>query len=102
MNWHPATKQEVEAIIAKDILELSTEELSFFEQCRVDLYQAPIIRYGNKEMVYVVARNGHYVLYWEDVEEGFNISPLDSSGRMTEHWCNQDSLKWALAQWLEK
>ena len=40
-------------------------------------------------------------MYWEDVEEGFNISPLTPDGRVLEHWCNQDDLGIALNHWIE-
>ena len=40
----------------------------------------------------VVARNADELLYWEDVEEGFNISPIGADGIVLQHWCNQDDL----------
>ncbi len=39
-------------------------------------------------------------MYWEDVEEGFNISGLSSDGMILEHGCNQDELHTALQRWL--
>ena len=48
------------------------------------------MRYGKMETVVVVARNGDRVIYYEDVEDGFNVSPLSSDGQVLEHWCNQD------------
>jgi hypothetical protein len=48
----------------------------------------------------VVARNGGEVVYWEDVEEGFNLSPIDNNGLIVEHSCNQDDLGIALRPWL--
>jgi hypothetical protein len=53
------------------------------------------------ETVIVVARKGKEVIYWEDVEEGFNLSPVAEDGRILEHWCNQDELGLALNAWVE-
>ena len=51
---------------------------------------------GLIEDVYVVARRGDEVMYYEDVEEGFNISPAPSDGMPLMHWCYQDDLQVAL------
>jgi hypothetical protein len=48
------------------------------------------------ESVVVIARNGDQVIYYEDVEDGFNVSPISPDGRVLEHWCNQDELGFAL------
>jgi hypothetical protein len=100
MSWKPTNRREIEEILAQQVADLSEDERQAFERFRLEPYQAPITRYGKNEKVFVVARNGDEVMYWEDVEEGFNISPFDRSGQITQHWCNQDSLKFALARWL--
>ena len=51
-------------------------------------------------MVVVVARNVNEVIYYEDVEDGFNVSPLGPRGEILEHWCNQDELRLALNCWI--
>lgn len=53
------------------------------------------------EHAIVVARRVDEVIYWEDVEGGFNISPIGPDGRILEHWCNQDELRLALNAWIE-
>jgi hypothetical protein len=53
------------------------------------------------QSVVVVARRGDEVMYWEDVEEGFNISPITSDGQVLQHWCNQDELGSALNAWIK-
>ena len=53
------------------------------------------------ETVVVVARKGEEVIYWEDGEEGFNVSPIAQDGRILEHWCNQDELGHALNAWID-
>jgi hypothetical protein len=41
------------------------------------------------------------VIYWEDIEEGFNLSPIAPNGHILEYWCNQDPLQVALNAWVE-
>jgi hypothetical protein len=99
-QWQPATREEVQAILDEDLRDCSPEVRATFDTHRVPLRQAPIVRYGNEEHVYIVAQRDDEVLYWEDVDEGFNFSRLDEDGRIVEHWCNQDSLSTAMQHWM--
>ena len=100
-DWQPATIDYVKQLIERDLLDCDGEQLALFKRCAVVPYTAPITRYGNNETVVVVARNGAEVIYYDDVEGGFNVSPVGLSGEILEHWCNQDELKFALNYWIE-
>lgn len=95
-DWQPATIEEVSEIVARDLKDCDAEQLAAFDKHRVEPFSAPIVRYGQTESVVVVARNGDQVIYYEDVEDGFNVSPISADGRVLEHWCNQDELRFAL------
>jgi hypothetical protein len=98
-TWKPITPERLVEIIEADLGECDEALRSLFSKCRVEPYQAPIDRYGREEVVYVVARKANEVMYYEDVEDGFNISQTSKDGKILEHWCNQDPLKWALKPW---
>ena len=100
MAWSAATVPQVREIVLRDISACSNKQIATFLRYEVEPYFAPIRRYGNLENVVVVARKGDEVLYWEDVEEGFNISPLDADGSILGHFCNQDELCVALNAWI--
>lgn len=100
-EWKPATVEYVKQLVERGLLDCDAEQLAVFKKFAVQPYNAPIMRYGNKEMVVVIARNGNQVIYYEDVDDGFNVSPTDSNGDILEHWCNQDDLKFALDYWIE-
>jgi hypothetical protein len=101
MEWRPASIENVKTIVHEDLNECDREQRAAFVTYGVDPSFAPILRYGKPEFVVVVARKADEVIYWDDVEEGFNISPLSHDGRVVEHWCNQDSLAVALNAWVE-
>jgi hypothetical protein len=101
MEWQPATVEEVMKIVRDDLAECDEEQLVAFKRYAVEPYVAPILRYGEMGNAIVVARRGDEVIYWEDVEEGFNLSPVALDGRILEHWCNQDELRFALNAWIE-
>jgi hypothetical protein len=67
-----------------------------FRAIRVPLRVASIIRSGNLESVFVVAERNGVVIYYEDVEEGFNISPLGSDGSIAAPGWEQWKLHHAL------
>jgi hypothetical protein len=100
-DWQPTTIAEVNEIVAMDLKACDADQLAAFDKYRVEPFSAPIVRYGQPESVIVVARNGDQVIYWEDVEDGFNVSPISPDGRVLEHWCNDDQLRFALNAWIE-
>ena len=100
MAWVPATIKDVEKIVADDLANCTTEQRARFKQRAITPYFAPIVRYGKREQVVIVARKNNEVIYWEDVEEGFNLSPIATDGTILEHFCNQDSLGIALNAWI--
>jgi len=101
MEWRPASVEEVKSIVNSDLSACDDEQIATFRRYAVEPYVAPILRYGAMETVVVVARKGEEVIYWEDVEEGFNVSPIGEGRRIREHWCNQDELGYALNSWID-
>lgn len=45
---------------------------------------------------WVVAIIGRKVLWFNDIEDGFNLSVYSRFGQIDEYWCNQDELEWAV------
>src|SRR5580658_8680192 len=90
MEWQPTTVESVKKIIECDLKACDDEQVAAFKRHGVEPFRAPILRHGKMESVVVVAQRRDEVIYWEDVEEGFNLSPVTADGRVLEHWCNQD------------
>lgn len=100
MIWRPATIEQVKAIVAEESALFDAEQSALFERFRVEPFIARLYRAGQWEGAVVVARKDDRVVYWEDVEEGFNESPIED-GRILQHWCNQDRLGVALNHWIQ-
>ena len=79
-SWSPATEKDVSSIVERDLSGCPAELLAFFTEVRVPLRAVPIARSGEIESVYVVAERDGMVIYYEDVEEGFNLSRLGDDG----------------------
>jgi hypothetical protein len=43
---------------------------------------------------WVVAVLGKQILWYNDIEEGFNLSSYERYGTFNDYWCNHDELQW--------
>ncbi len=101
MAWAPITKEKLELLIKEELEECTKAQRKMFVCYRVPLRQVSILRNKKKsEHVFVVAQRGNEVMYYEDVEEGFNLSPLAADGSIKSPGSEQDKLSWALRKWL--
>jgi hypothetical protein len=101
-SWRPISEKEFLELFQQQYKNLTHEERLAFDRHRVDPWQARIRRsdmYGY-ETVFVVARAApDGVLYFDDVEFGFNISTVDESGIIQRPGGGQFSLKEAIQHW---
>ena len=97
MDWRPATIDEVKRIVRDGLASCNSDLKAAFAKYRVEPYYAPIARLDNLERVVVVAQKQGRVIYWEDVEEGFGVSPISAEGQILEQDCNQNELSLALS-----
>ena len=76
--------EEVKKIVRDDLAECDEDQIGAFQIYAVEPHVAPIIRYGKLENVVVVARKGDEAIYWEDIEEAFNLSVITPDGRILD------------------
>ena len=99
MVWEPIPLAELQQMIQRDLAECSEEQRSFFARVAVlpeKWQQSP---YGDEGGgFWAVAVYDGRVLWYNDIEDGFNVSTFVERGKIpaTEYWCNPDPLKWAL------
>jgi hypothetical protein len=94
--WHPITAEEMLSVIDRELQDCTLEQRRVLDRYRVALRPTLIERYGKLGSVFVVAQRGEEVMYWEDIEEGFNVSRLTPDGQIAEHGFEQDKLRHAL------
>jgi len=97
-SWEPISLSELEALVANQLNECSQAQRTYFDTYRVVPYAVPFQRRYGLEHVLVVANLPSGLLYFEDVEEGFELGKLDANGRLHDSGCNQLSLSQALAR----
>lgn len=99
MNWTPITLDELYTEIRKTEPELKDEVLRFWETIKIDPEKWQEKEYGTESGgFWVVAIFGKKVIWYNDIEEGFNISQYVTYGEIDEYWCNQDEMDWTVTR----
>lgn len=97
-SWEPISVNELEELVTSQLNECSQAQRTYFDTYRVVPYAVPFQRRYGLEHVLVVAHLPNGVLFFEDVEEGFELGNLDANGRLHDRGCNQLSLSQTLAR----
>jgi hypothetical protein len=100
-SWKPISDADFSMLFAEQYGELDGDERDVFDRYRVSPWRAIIRRseQAGDEHVFVVAQANNGVLYFDDVEYGFNISDIDDAGRLTTPGGSNYTLKEAVCQW---
>jgi hypothetical protein len=99
MDWEPVTLEELNTRVARDLARCSADDRAFFERARVPPVKWTQHPWGDQGGgFWAVAVFEGRVLWFNDIEEGFNVSRFEIDGEIpaNEYWCNQDELGWAL------
>lgn len=76
---------------------LPTDQRKLFTKFQIPPYKAAIHRLGKLETVFVVAALPAGIVYYEDVEEGFELGRPGADGAISHQGCNQYRLTHVLA-----
>ena len=100
--WQPILIREFEEMLNEQKSQLDGEAKFALAEFQVPIHTAILRRTSTSgdENVFVVASTNDGVLYFDDVENGFNFSPLDKDGRVREPGGSQMNLADALHTWL--
>jgi hypothetical protein len=96
LTWNPITAEGLQKLIEAELSAFSPAEAAGYERTRVPLRAGSIRRDGNVEQAFVVAELDGTVVYYEDVEEGFNLSGLDAQGFIASPGYEQWQLRHAI------
>jgi hypothetical protein len=99
-TWKPIDRAEFEELLRDELAQCLPEERALFERCRIAVERRPFAKNDYLDSAFVVALHDDEILYYNDIEDGFNTSPVGPDGAILEYWCNQDSLQVALHTWL--
>ncbi len=104
-TWQPIPLDELRERIVASEEEMSLAELRLWELVRVVPEKWALPPWGDEGGgFWVVGKIGGQVVWYNDIEEGFNISRYRERGVIGAYWCNQGSLQpvmWNLLHQIE-
>lgn len=90
-KWTPISKRQLIKLIEQTIENLPEEEFRFYEWIRIPPQKWELDPWGNVgDGFWVIGIIGSIVLWYNDIEEGFNHSNYTKLGIIGEYWCDQD------------
>ena len=100
LDWKPITETALRARVAQGEARMSQAQQRLWEAVRIEPEKWQQHPYGDQgEGFWVVALVGMTVIWYNDLEEGFNRSRYSTYGTIGDYWCNQDELELTV-QWL--
>ena len=89
MEWTPISEEELLSLIEAPLLGCDDGLVALFHEIEVPPRRCGIRRFGEVEYVFVVAEAGAGIIYYEDIEEGFEFCELGVDGVIPERGCDQ-------------
>lgn len=96
-TWKPISESRIKSLIEEEALSFSKAEKEFFESISIPLQKWSLEPWGNYGGgFWVMGIIDRTVLWYNDIEEGFNSSAFATTGKIDEYWCDQDELYFAV------
>ena len=96
-NWKPITEAQILDDLNSCDDALSPSEKKLFGAAKIGPEKWALHPWGDEGGgFWVVALIGRNVLWFNDIEHGYNLSRYSEYGRIDEYWCNQESLSDAI------
>ncbi|WP_284652406.1 hypothetical protein [Flavobacterium terrisoli] len=98
-EWTPISLSELNIEIQRTENDLEGEIMEFWKSIKVEPK-----KWAEKELgdecggFWVVAVYKNKVIWYNDIEDGFNISEFEKFGEISEYRCEQDEISWAVTK----
>ena len=94
MDWKPISEAGIWDSINEAYERMSPEQRRMWETIKIDPEKWSQEPYGNEgKGFWVVAIIGNTVIWFNDIEDGYNRSTFTEYGKINEYHCNQDDLE---------
>jgi hypothetical protein len=102
-SWRPIAEGELWDLINRAWDEMTPLQRRLWEVIKIDPVKWQENSYGALGGgFWVVAIYGSTVIWFNDIEDGFNRSTWSTPGTIDEYWCNQDKLQWTVQHVLDQ
>ena len=95
--WEPITEAEIRELIQAARERMTEPQRRFWEAVRIEPVKWQQDPYGTEGRgFWAVGIYGRRVIWFNDIEIGFNLSSWTTSGVLGDYGCNQDQLEWSV------
>lgn len=97
MSWEPLTREELQQELERAVCALHPSHRDKFEKISVVPWQVEVTeRPGTFH--WVVAEHEGQLLFYDEIEEGWEVEQRNSTGGIDGRWANQFALKHVMYQ----
>ena len=98
IEWKPIAEPALLARVSQAEARMTAAQRRLWEAVRIPPEKWQQDPYGNAGAgFWVVAVIGSTVIWYNDIEDGFNRSRYAAYGQIEDYWCNQDELEVTIA-----
>jgi len=103
MDWTPLGEEELATVIANAVQAMESQANYLWELIRIQPTKWTLAPWGDEGGgFWVVGIVGMQVVWYNDIEDGFNLSRYRAIGVIGEYWCNQDDLQHTMSSLLRQ
>lgn len=97
-EWEPISEIALRKRVAQGEARMAPSQLRLWQAIRIEPEKWQQHPYGDPgNGFWVVAIVGRTVVWYNDIEDGFNRSRYAAYGQIDDYWCNHDELEVTLA-----
>lgn len=97
MDWQPITESDIWDKVIQAESRMNAEQSRLWSVIKINPQKWQQMPYGNEgNGFWVVALLGEFVVWFNDIEHGFNVSNYRKFGVIEDYWCNQNELEWTI------
>jgi hypothetical protein len=94
MDWTPISEQELVALVNAAVALMDRPALALWNLIHIPPAKWQLSPWGDDgNGFWVVGVLGARVVWYNDIEDGFNVSRYEKYGVIADYWCNQDDLQ---------
>ena len=101
MDWEPISLNEINNLIKTSVSVMDIEVLNFWNSIKITPKKWIENHYNSDDQFWVVAKTTNHIIYYNDIEEGFNISKINRPFQIEVTSAEQDELHFALIKLLK-
>ena len=103
MTWQPITEAQLRDEINRGVANMTIEQSRLWDAIRVTPQKWKLSPWGDLGGgFWIVAIVGQTIIWFNDIEDGFNHSGYSLLSVIDDYWCNQDELNWTVQNLLDE